>query len=119
MILLIGYFTVLNNDNQIKMELGTPPTILQQLCNLPFNYFSDKKLIAILYPTLICCCFDNEKNKYVLTTELSSDMLANFIQENISDDQPKMNTIDDKFYFSKRFPIAKWNQAFEYFRTKQ
>ena len=102
------------------MELGTPPTILQQLCNLPFNYFSDKKLISILYPTLICCCFDNEKNKCVLTTELSADMLANYIQEKLNEDQIKSITNkEEKFELSKRFPVSKWKQAYEYFFTKQ
>jgi hypothetical protein len=92
-ILLIGYFTVLNEENQIKIELGTPPTILQQLCNLSFKYFSDKKLILVLYPTLICCCFNNEKNKCVLTNELSAETLANFIQEkmNQEDKQQQLN----------------------------
>ena len=101
------------------MELGTPPTILQQLCNLPFNYFSDNKLISILYPTLICCCYGNEKNKCVLTTELSSDMLANFIHEKISDDQNNKTVCnEDKYDFRRRFPITKWNQAFDYFSSK-
>jgi hypothetical protein len=53
------------------------------LCNLPFNYFSDKNLISVLYPTLICCCYDNEKNKQVLANELNTEMMANFIQEKI------------------------------------
>jgi hypothetical protein len=61
--------------------LGTPPTILQLLCNLPFNYFSDEKLTDILYPTLICYCYKNEKNKSVLETEVSSKLLANYIEE--------------------------------------
>ncbi len=65
------------------MELGTPPTILQQLCNLPFNYFSDVKLISVLYPTLICYCYDNEKNLSVLSTEVSTDLLAHFIWEKL------------------------------------
>ena len=91
-ILLIGYFTVLNVENQIKIELGTPPTILQQLCNLSFKYFSDKKLISILYPTLICCCFNNEKNKCVLTSELSAETLANFIQEKIGEEANKSSS---------------------------
>ena len=92
-ILLIGYCTVLNEENQIKIELGTPPTILQQLCNLSFKYFSDKKLILVLYPTLICCCFNNEKNKCVLTNELSAETLANFIQEKMTqeDKQQQLN----------------------------
>jgi hypothetical protein len=50
---------------------------------LPFNYFSDKNLISVLYPTLICCCYDNEKNKQVLANELNTEMMANFIQEKI------------------------------------
>ena len=90
-ILLIGYFTVLNEENQVKIELGTPPTILQQLCNLSFKYFSDKKLILVLYPTLICCCFNNEKNKCVLTSELSAEMLANFIKEKLNEDISKLS----------------------------
>ena len=69
------------------MELGTPPTILQQLCNLPFKYFSDKRLMEILYPTLICCCYENEKNKSVLTTEISSDLLANYIDEKFAEEK--------------------------------
>ena len=84
-LLLLGYFTVLNNENQTKIELGTSPTIIQQLCNLPFNYFSDLKLISILFPTLICCCFNNEKNKSVLKSEMSTDMLANFISKKINE----------------------------------
>ena len=66
------------------MELGTPPTILQQLCNLPFNYFSDVKLISVLYPTLICYCYGNEKNLIVLATEVSTDLLAHFVQEKMN-----------------------------------
>lgn len=73
------------------MELGTPPTILQQLCNLPFSYFSDSKLISVLYPTLICFCYQNEKNKSVLSTELSTDLLANFIEERF-DSMKKYNS---------------------------
>ncbi len=103
-ILLIGYFTVLNEENQVKIELGTPPTILQQLCNLSFKYFSDKKLILVLYPTLICCCFNNEKNKCVLTSELSAEMLANFIQEKISQEAKQQSnansiTIEGDFLY--------------------
>ncbi len=66
------------------MELGTPPTILQQLCNLPFNYFSDVKLISVLYPTLICYCYGNDKNLSVLATEVNTDLLAHFIHEKMS-----------------------------------
>jgi hypothetical protein len=63
---------------------------------LPFNYFSDKNLISVLYPTLICCCYDNEKNKQVLANELNTEMMANFIQEKIDlNDTNKNNNKQD------------------------
>ncbi|CAF1103729.1 unnamed protein product, partial [Brachionus calyciflorus] len=116
-ILLIGYFTVLNSDNQLKIELGTPPTILQQLCNLSFNYFSDRRLISVLFPTLICCCYNNEKNKSVLTNELSPDMLVNFIQETCDkkDDKKEVLFLEEKFDFERRFPSKLWQSAINYF----
>lgn len=119
-ILLIGYFTVLNSDNQIKIELGTPPTVLQLLCTLPFNYFSDSKLSNILFPTLICCCYKNEKNKNVLSSEISTILLSNFIDEkqsylNSEDASKKIDKPDQRFEFSKRFPIKLWSDASQYF----
>ncbi|KAL8580353.1 hypothetical protein ACOMHN_037452 [Nucella lapillus] len=45
-ILCVGYFTVLHHDNQV---------VLQQLCSLPFQYFSDPCLTAVLFPALISC----------------------------------------------------------------
>jgi hypothetical protein len=125
-ILLLGYFTVLNDNNQIKIELGTPPTILQQLCNLPFNYFADKRLIDILFPTLISFCFINEKNTIVLTSELSSQMLANFIDEKMTiecdnhrDKQEDYKNKMNKFSFKKRFPFRLWTEAKDYFSNNK
>ncbi|KAL8624057.1 hypothetical protein ACOMHN_019480 [Nucella lapillus] len=45
-ILCVGYFTVLHPDNQV---------VLQRLCSLPFQYFSDPHLTAVLFPALISC----------------------------------------------------------------
>ncbi|KAL8623975.1 hypothetical protein ACOMHN_047195 [Nucella lapillus] len=45
-ILCLGYFTLLHPDNQV---------VLQQLCSLPFQYFSDPRLTAVLFPALISC----------------------------------------------------------------
>ncbi|RWS30070.1 S phase cyclin A-associated protein in the endoplasmic reticulum-like protein [Leptotrombidium deliense] len=83
LILLIGYFTVLNVDNQNVMQSGRDPqqaTILQQLCSLPFDYFSNPKLTRVLFPTLISCCFRNDENKAVLQQEMSAVMLSSFIE---------------------------------------
>ena len=36
-ILAVGYFVLSNEENQIRVTQGEQPTILQQLCMLPFR----------------------------------------------------------------------------------
>ncbi|CAG2122924.1 unnamed protein product, partial [Medioppia subpectinata] len=54
-ILLVGNFVVLNDENQALLESGQRPTVVQQLCSLPIEYFSDDRLSRVLFPTLIAC----------------------------------------------------------------
>ena len=65
---------------QVFMQSGQPPTVLQQLCLLPFQYFSDPALTNVLFPTLIACCYRSNANREILEQELSCDLLANFIE---------------------------------------
>ena len=62
------------------LHSGQRPTILQQLCCLPFEYFSDPRLVAVLFPTLISCCFGCEENRQMLQQEMSPAMLASFLE---------------------------------------
>ena len=114
-ILLIGYFTVLNVENQVKIELGTPPTVLQLLCTLPFSYFSDPKLSDILLPTLISCSYKNEKNSSVLSDEVSTILLANYIEENMNKVINSEKSDNSRFELGKRFPEKLWSDALQYF----
>lgn len=41
LILLIGYFCLQNSSNQELLQHSKSPTILERLCGLPFQYFSD------------------------------------------------------------------------------
>ena len=68
------------NTRQAILQSGQRPTILQQLCSLPFEYFSDERLKGILFPTLISCCFDHESNRGILEQEMSPLMLSSFLE---------------------------------------
>ncbi|XP_078606102.1 S phase cyclin A-associated protein in the endoplasmic reticulum-like isoform X3 [Branchiostoma floridae x Branchiostoma japonicum] len=122
-ILIVGYFTALNSDNQVIVQSGRTPTVLQQLCALPFQYFSDPQLVAVLFPTLISCCYQNEQNRKILQQEISSSLLATFIEGRIQDSQqqillpskrPKTSGVD-MTVFSARFPQHTWEDALKYF----
>lgn len=73
LILLCLYF-------QIIVQSGRHPTVLQKLCQLPFQYFSDPRLIKVLFPSLIAACYNNPQNKIILEQEMSCVLLATFIQ---------------------------------------
>ncbi|XP_034246179.1 S phase cyclin A-associated protein in the endoplasmic reticulum [Thrips palmi] len=75
---VLGYFVARNHDNQVVLQSGVQPTVLQQLCQLPFQYFSEPRLSVVLFPTLIACCSDNPENKAILEQELSYDLLEAF-----------------------------------------
>nr|XP_027198595.1 S phase cyclin A-associated protein in the endoplasmic reticulum-like isoform X2 [Dermatophagoides pteronyssinus] len=123
-ILLIGNFVVLNNDNQTLLQSGQRPTVVQQLCSLPFDYFSDNRLKQILFPTLIVCCFNNDDNLNILKQEMSTTMLSKFIDQEImnsqldqlENDRRQNNIIAKKWSLPIRFPKHKWIEAKTYFQ---
>nr|CAD7433957.1 unnamed protein product [Timema monikensis] len=57
--------------SDMMIQSGYMPTVLQQLCNLPFPYFSNPELSSLLFPTLLACCSSNEKNRDILEQEVS------------------------------------------------
>jgi len=66
--------------SQDIVDSGAQPTVLQQLCLLPFSYFSSPEPMLVLMPTLIACCFDNQSNLAVMEREASGSFLACFIK---------------------------------------
>uniref|UniRef100_A0A8C9YFX2 S-phase cyclin A-associated protein in the ER n=1 Tax=Sander lucioperca TaxID=283035 RepID=A0A8C9YFX2_SANLU len=81
-IICVGYFTVNHPDNQVIVQSGRQPSVLQKLCQLPFQYFSHPRLVRVLFPSLISACYNNSQNKVILQQEMSCVLLATFIQVN-------------------------------------
>ncbi|NXN92808.1 SCAPE protein, partial [Rhinopomastus cyanomelas] len=127
-IICVGYFTVNNTDNQIIVQSGRHPTVLQKLCQLPFQYFSDPRLIKVLFPSLIAACYNNPQNKIILEQEMSCILLATFIQDfaqssgqvdnQLSQQREKFFSPQDYLELSNRFPRQSWEEARQFFLKK-
>ncbi|XP_013924848.1 PREDICTED: S phase cyclin A-associated protein in the endoplasmic reticulum-like [Thamnophis sirtalis] len=128
-IVCVGYFTVNHSDNQVIVQSGRHPTVLQKLCQLPFQYFSDPRLIKILFPTLIAACYNNPQNKIILEQEMSSVLLATFIQDfapglgqtdnQLSQQRETFFASQDYLELSNRFPQQSWEDARQFFLKKE
>ncbi|XP_042330182.1 S phase cyclin A-associated protein in the endoplasmic reticulum isoform X1 [Sceloporus undulatus] len=128
-IVCVGYFTVNHLDNQVIVQSGRHPTVLQKLCQLPFQYFSDPRLIKVLFPTLIAACYNNPQNKLILEQEMSCVLLATFIQDfthssSQTDNQPcqqKEKIFSPQYYLElcNRFPCQTWEEARQFFLKKE
>uniref|UniRef100_A0A6I8SHS1 S-phase cyclin A-associated protein in the ER n=1 Tax=Xenopus tropicalis TaxID=8364 RepID=A0A6I8SHS1_XENTR len=124
-IVCVGYFTVNHADNQVIVQSGRHPTVLQKLCQLPFQYFSDSRLVRLLFPTLISACYNNPQNRLILEQELSCQLLATFIQDCLqAPSQPESKTPQYKgnsrhyLEFSSRFPRKFWELSLQFFLKK-
>ncbi|XP_069384838.1 S phase cyclin A-associated protein in the endoplasmic reticulum isoform X3 [Paralichthys olivaceus] len=122
----VGYFTVNHPDNQVIVQSGRQPSVLQKLCQLPFQYFSHPRLIKVLFPSLISACYNNPQNKVILQQDMSCVLLATFIQdcaanENVSDNKTKhaVSQLLDYCELSNRFPQDQWDSALQFFLKKQ
>lgn len=99
-ILLIGYFTYLNNENQALMIKGFGNnSILSRLTALPYNYFVGNTMEKdVLFPTMICAVYKNDTNLKVLLKEMSLDMLIEYLQSNIQLVNKHINFSDSSQY---------------------
>ncbi|XP_036048547.1 S phase cyclin A-associated protein in the endoplasmic reticulum isoform X2 [Onychomys torridus] len=128
-IVCVGYFTVNHPDNQVIVQSGRHPTVLQKLCQLPFQYFSDPRLIKVLFPTLIAASYNNLQNKTILEQEMSCVLLATFIQDFAQTPGPvdnqssyskgKLGNPGDYLELANRFPQQAWEEARQFFLKKE
>ncbi|XP_034032395.1 S phase cyclin A-associated protein in the endoplasmic reticulum isoform X3 [Thalassophryne amazonica] len=125
-IICVGYFTVNHPDNQVIVQSGRQPSVLQKLCQLPFQYFSHPRLIRVLFPSLISACYNNSHNKVIVQQEMSCVLLATFIQdcaanEKESGTKTKQAVSQPLDYcdLSIRFPRDQWDSALHFFLKTQ
>ena len=83
-VLLLTSYLSLNNENFQNILDKGELTIIQLICNLPFTYFSDKNLKDILFPTLICMTYNNERNTKILSNEINLELIVMYLKEKIS-----------------------------------
>ncbi|XP_048185951.1 S phase cyclin A-associated protein in the endoplasmic reticulum isoform X2 [Perognathus longimembris pacificus] len=128
-IVCVGYFTVNHPDNQVIVQSGRHPTVLQKLCQLPFPYFSDPRLIRVLFPSLLAACYNNRQNKVILEQEMSCVLLATFLQDfssqtpgpaerHASQHRGKRAASHDRLDLASRFPPRAWEDARQFFLKK-
>jgi hypothetical protein len=84
-LLLLGVFALgcRANSEVLRWRWRGHPTMLHRLCALPFQYFCEAKLRAVLMPALVCGCLRDTANLRILSSRLSSEHLLLFIREQV------------------------------------
>ncbi|CAL4114157.1 unnamed protein product, partial [Meganyctiphanes norvegica] len=96
-IALVGFFTINNRENQMVIQSGEMPSVLQQLCDLPWPYFSEPHLTTVLFPTLLACCTDNDQNMHILQQEMSFQVLEDFLKNGDGENKPLVQILQRTF----------------------
>ncbi|ODN01333.1 S phase cyclin A-associated protein in the endoplasmic reticulum, partial [Orchesella cincta] len=83
LLIAIAYFTVGNRHNQVTIQSGQTPTVLQQLCTLPHEFFNEISGIKVLFPTLISATYGCPENIEILVqNHIDLKALDAFMQSN-------------------------------------
>ena len=81
-LLLTSYLSLQNERFQNLVSKGEM-TIIQQICQLPFSYFSEKLLKDILFPTLITITYNHDRNTKILSNEINLELMVLYLKEKI------------------------------------
>ncbi|XP_033332694.2 short spindle 3 isoform X1 [Megalopta genalis] len=87
---VLGYFAVNNPENQLTLQsAGAGPSVLQQLCTLPFPFYGAPGLTSYIFPTLLAATHQNPEATAILSCELSYQLL----EEYRNSDDGKLNPL--------------------------
>ncbi|CAD8184012.1 unnamed protein product [Paramecium pentaurelia] len=136
LILLIGYYCVLNQNNQNSLVGSMKKiSVLHNLLQMPSQFYVDKMLKNILFPTLLCCMFRNPNNMKIVLDEMDKSYFLEILQydseqfyENHNGQQlqrsPSMSSTNSQnsvfpyssaiyFKLSQRFPMCYFKEAYK------
>ena len=111
LIVLIGLYTLENEENQQRLNWGSGDTLLSRLSSLPFKYFCDEKLKEQLFPTLISATAFNDVNRDVVSNDISIELLAGFLNDKMKGDTGSKEAIA----LSHRIPYNSWVKMKSYY----
>ncbi|XP_024876365.1 S phase cyclin A-associated protein in the endoplasmic reticulum [Temnothorax curvispinosus] len=87
---VLGYFALNNPDNQLVLQsAGAGPSVLQQLCTLPFPFYGDPRLIPYTLPALLAATHRNSEAMAILSCEMSYELLEQYRNS----DEGKLNPL--------------------------
>ncbi|KAJ1460708.1 hypothetical protein M885DRAFT_508952 [Pelagophyceae sp. CCMP2097] len=71
----------LRNQECVQWGSASRVTILHRLVTLPFRYFHKAAGRALLFPTLVAACLDNDRNASVVARDLALKDVADFCRQ--------------------------------------
>ncbi|XP_076681810.1 short spindle 3 [Andrena cerasifolii] len=87
---VLGYFAGNNPENQLILQsAGAGPSVLQQLCTLPFPFYGAPGLTSYIFPTLLAATHRNPEATAILSCEMSYQLL----EEYRNSDDGKLNPL--------------------------
>ncbi|XP_012285568.1 S phase cyclin A-associated protein in the endoplasmic reticulum [Orussus abietinus] len=93
---VLGYFAVNNPENQLVLQsAGAGPSVLQQLCTLPFPFYGDPRLAVYTLPTLLVATYNNPEATAVLSCELSYQLLEVYKSSEEGKQNPLVQLLKD------------------------
>ena len=113
-LLLTGHFAVLHTANQGVLHWGKSPTILKKLCALPFPYFCDPALQAVLFPTFLAVSYSNASNSKVIGAEVDLGIVLRYLRQIVREAPAANGAAVSRFHLSRRFPRALFSDAVEW-----
>lgn len=62
----------------VLQSAGAGPSVLQQLCTLPFPFYGDPRLLPYTLPALLAATHNNSEAMAILSCEMSYEVSGNY-----------------------------------------